>query len=172
MTHDPRHSTTICEHCGRADPDLKHRRSVDEYWCDNCWDAGRANGENEEVEMTASGDATKGLLPCPFCAEQMMFRKALWPTDGCVDAIIHAAPGNCPMTDFFDGTINESIIARWNTRVLTAADKTRIEALTEALEKLATIKGSPDKIQCLFTIDNARHIALDALAVKPKGGDA
>jgi hypothetical protein len=45
-----------------------------------------------------------------------MFRKALWPSDGCVDAIIHTSTTQCGMTDFSDGTIDESIIARWNTR--------------------------------------------------------
>ena len=30
------HPTTICEHCRRADPDLVHRRELDEYWCVEC----------------------------------------------------------------------------------------------------------------------------------------
>ena len=54
--------------------------------------------------------------PCPFCRGTMQFRKALWPSDGCVDAIIHAFPTQCGMVEFSDGSIDESIIAKWNTR--------------------------------------------------------
>ena len=34
----PSRLTTICEHCGRASPDLTHNREADEYWCDGCFD--------------------------------------------------------------------------------------------------------------------------------------
>lgn len=27
-----------CECCGRANPDLRHRQNLDEYWCDSCLD--------------------------------------------------------------------------------------------------------------------------------------
>lgn len=56
------------------------------------------------------------LLPCPFCGGAMMFRKALWPSDGNVDAVIHAAPVECWLSDFYDMTTDESIIAKWNHR--------------------------------------------------------
>jgi hypothetical protein len=36
--------------------------------------------------------------------------------DGNVDAIIHAAPTNCGLIEFSDGTVDESIIVKWNTR--------------------------------------------------------
>ncbi|WP_347271190.1 hypothetical protein [Rhizorhabdus histidinilytica] len=61
----------------------------------------------------------KMLLRCPFCHGAMQFRKALWPSDGDSDAIIHAVLGgsNCPMGDFGNGTADESIISLWNTRI-------------------------------------------------------
>lgn len=56
------------------------------------------------------------LSPCPFCGGAVMFRKALFVSDGCTDAIIHAEPTNCGMTDFTTYTTDESVIAAWNTR--------------------------------------------------------
>ncbi len=56
------------------------------------------------------------LLPCPFCGEAMQFRAALWPSEGDRDGIIHAAPTHCPLGQFEDGTFDESIIKKWNTR--------------------------------------------------------
>lgn len=64
---------------------------------------------------TPPQDAT-ALAACPFCGGAMQFRKALWPSDGNVDAIIHAAPTKCGLSDFADGTVDESILAAWNTR--------------------------------------------------------
>lgn len=57
------------------------------------------------------------LLPCPFCGCRAQFRQALWPVEGDIDAIIHAAPTDCPLTSFADGTWDQSIIAKWNERV-------------------------------------------------------
>lgn len=56
------------------------------------------------------------LKPCPFCKQAMMFRKALWPSDGNIDAIIHAEHGDCGMLEFSNNTTDESIIEVWNTR--------------------------------------------------------
>ncbi len=67
---------------------------------------------------TTSSLPDTGLLPCPFCGGAMQFRKALWPSDGNTDAIIHAQPAECPLSDFSNATIDESIIAEWNTRAL------------------------------------------------------
>jgi len=46
----------------------------------------------------------------------MMLRGALWPSEGDRDAIIHAAPTECPMGDFSNDTFDESIIEVWNRR--------------------------------------------------------
>ena len=56
------------------------------------------------------------LKPCPFCGGEMMFRKALWPSDGCTDAVIHRDPVECGLTVFDAGSIDESVIAAWNSR--------------------------------------------------------
>lgn len=66
--------------------------------------------------MTSPMDTHEGLEPCPFCGGAMMFRKALWSSDGNVDAIIHAAPTKCGLDYFSDHTTDESVIAKWNTR--------------------------------------------------------
>lgn len=50
----------------------------------------------------------------------MMFRKALWPSDGCTDAILHAEPTDCGMRAFDTDTIDESVIAAWNRRTAQA----------------------------------------------------
>src|ERR1700749_106334 len=68
------------------------------------------------------------LLPCPWCKGTVQFRKALWISDGNTDAIIHAGPTNCGMVEFSDGTTDESIIAKWNTR---APSTVGVEALIE-----------------------------------------
>jgi hypothetical protein len=57
-----------------------------------------------------------GLLPCPFCGCAVQFRKALWPSDGCTDAIIHAEPSECGLTQFDIGTTDERVIGAWNRR--------------------------------------------------------
>jgi len=58
----------------------------------------------------------KTLKPCPFCHQPVQFRKALHIEDGNVDSIIHAAPSDCPMVVFEDGSVDESILSKWNTR--------------------------------------------------------
>ncbi len=72
-----------------------------------------------------SDDLKERLLPCPFCNGSVQFRKALHISDGNVDSIIHATSMICPMVVFEDGSTDESILSRWNTRV----DAARIEAL-------------------------------------------
>jgi hypothetical protein len=58
------------------------------------------------------------LAPCPFCGGEVQFRKALWPSDGCTDAVIHSfpLPATCGMGDFSTDTTDESVIAAWNRR--------------------------------------------------------
>ena len=85
-------------------------------------------------------DGEPNLSPCPWCRAKMMFRKALWPSDGCTDAIIHAAPTTCGMQVFDTGTTDESVIAAWNDlprkatskHVLAAVRKVIMSALAES----------------------------------------
>lgn len=48
----------------------------------------------------------------------MMFRQALWPSEGDTDSVIHADanPLNCPLPDFSNDTADLSVIEAWNTR--------------------------------------------------------
>lgn len=61
-------------------------------------------------------ETQRDLLPCPFCGGAVQFRKALWVSDGCTDAVIHAYEADCGLPDFSDGSTDESIIETWNTR--------------------------------------------------------
>lgn len=75
--------------------------------------------------MSARDEAAGGveLLPCPFCGGVMMFRKALWPSDGNTDAIIHAGPSVCGLAAFDVGTADESVIPIWNRRAPSPRDQ-------------------------------------------------
>lgn len=83
------------------------------------------------------------LAPCPFCNGGMQFRKALWPSDGNCDAVIHAGPNECGLVEFADGSIDESVIGKWNARfrpvTAGAADAPRLPAgwLNDQLDKAA-----------------------------------
>src|SRR5215469_16470440 len=59
---------------------------------------------------------TAALLPCPFCGGDVMPRDALWPSDGDSDQVIHTKPTDCPLQQFFDGSFDKSLYARWNDR--------------------------------------------------------
>ncbi len=62
-----------------------------------------------------SGDVPQcALKPCPFCGGAVQFRKALHISDGNTDAVIHAAPSDCGLVEFSDGSTDESILAKWN----------------------------------------------------------
>lgn len=72
----------------------------------------------------------------------MMFRAALWPSDGDADAIIHKVPqggpdGNCGLAYFSNGTSDGQIIQAWNHRT-PEKDETK-ELLREALADMETI---------------------------------
>lgn len=57
------------------------------------------------------------LLPCPFCGGEVQFRKALWPADGDVDAVIHKdVTLHCGLSHFSNDSVDEQIIAAWNRR--------------------------------------------------------
>ncbi|MBO9380215.1 hypothetical protein GG804_25955 [Sphingomonas histidinilytica] len=127
----------------------------------------------------------KMLLRCPFCHGAMQFRKALWPSDGDSDAIIHAVLGgsNCPMGDFGNGTADESIISLWNTRTpdhpaenAKSSGEVRAASVAELLEMLsvanqedgsAIFDHTPDEIG-LHVMENHKEI-LAALARSGKG---
>lgn len=59
---------------------------------------------------------SEALKPCPLCGGEVQFRKALWPSDGNTDAIIHAAGSACGLVAFDTDTTDESVIKAWNTR--------------------------------------------------------
>jgi len=63
------------------------------------------------------------LKPCPFCGANVKFRKALWPSDGCVDGIIHANETDCGLIEFSNYTTDESIIELWNQRMATPVNR-------------------------------------------------
>jgi hypothetical protein len=77
------------------------------------------------------------LSPCPFCGGAMQFRKALWSSDGCVDAVIHLGvhPETCGLQFFSTDTTDESVIAAWNTRATLSS--IQLEDVVEALKPLA-----------------------------------
>jgi hypothetical protein len=82
----------------------------------------------------------EALLPCPFCAGSVQFRKALWPSDGDYDGIIHVEITACPMSDFSNGTADGSVIASWNNRAALSAP--RVEPVAEKIiEQADTLDG-------------------------------
>tara|TARA_R100001244_G_scaffold2541_1_gene3945 strand:+ start:14889 stop:15209 length:321 start_codon:yes stop_codon:yes gene_type:complete len=89
-----------------------------------------------------------------------MFRKALWPSDGDTDAVIHHGPADCGMVCFYSDRTDESVVAAWNARATDA----RIAALEEALRPFqnyanATLhrhsKHQPDS-EVIHNIDGAK----------------
>lgn len=58
----------------------------------------------------------KQLAPCPFCGGKMMFRGALWPSEGDTEGVIHASPVECGFYEFNIGASDESTIEAWNRR--------------------------------------------------------
>lgn len=82
----------------------------------------------------------------------MQFRQALWPSEGDTDAVIHAYPTLCPMTNFSDGTADKSIIERWNHRPDPA--KQRLTA-TVSIMRFPQLSGP------ILTLDDLRFNNLD-----------
>ena len=111
------------------------------------------------------------LLPCPFCNGAVQFRKALHVSDGNVDSVIHSAPTDCPMVVFEDGSIDQSILIRWNTRVAAAQGVTVTDAMCEAAI-------NSDAPECVYGFTYpSRYIIRDVYADKelwsgPVGGTA
>ena len=72
--------------------------------------------ENSMANAQPTGTNKNGLLPCPFCGGAVQPRDALWPSEGDSDAVIHAAPTDCPISIFSNGSTDKSIYALWNRR--------------------------------------------------------
>lgn len=88
--------------------------------------------------------AAQNLLPCPFCGGEVQFRKALWPSDGDFDAIIHRdSSPHCGVMYFSNATADGQIIDVWNRRAvahdpsynLAASLAAENRRLREALER-------------------------------------
>lgn len=54
------------------------------------------------------------LLECPRCGGPAQFRKALWPSDGNTDAVLHRVGEGCPLDHYSIGSTDEGVIADWN----------------------------------------------------------
>lgn len=110
------------------------------------------------------------LKPCPFCGGKMFFQKALWPSDGNVDSIIHDGVSQCGMVGFSIGTTDESVMAAWNTRATEATLRAENELMRGALADLVSwfpeTKPVPEwKIRAgEFGADDAVEAARNALA--------
>lgn len=81
------------------------------------------------------------LRECPFCGGEMMFRAALWPSDGDSDGIIHkdvqgGPDGCCGVMSFSNGTSDRQIIAAWNRRAPSPEVTALVEAARASLEAM------------------------------------
>lgn len=81
----------------------------------------------------------------------MFFQKALWPSDGNVDSIIHDGVSQCGMVGFSIGTTDESVMAAWNTRAteatLRAENEMRTAELDFAVEKMAAYRSENELLR-------------------------
>jgi hypothetical protein len=69
------------------------------------------------AEPPAGEPEPVALQPCPFCGRAMRPRWALWPSDGDVDGIMHAAPtDDCWQGEFTINTADKSVVDAWNRR--------------------------------------------------------
>ena len=85
--------------------------------------------------------AETSLKPCPFCGKAMQYRAALFVSDGCTDAVIHAEPTDCGLVQFDIGATDGGVstIAAWNRRATDPAVAELVEALRTV--QLARING-------------------------------
>lgn len=76
---------------------------------------------------------------CPLCGKAMQCRAALFVSDGCTDAIIHAEPTDCGLVQFDIGATDGGVstIAAWNRRATDPAVAELVEALGLAEGHLA-----------------------------------
>ena len=75
--------------------------------------------------------AETSLKPCPFCGKAMQYRAALFVSDGCTDAVIHAEPTDCGLVQFDIGATDGGVstIAAWNRRATDPAVAELVAAL-------------------------------------------
>lgn len=87
----------------------------------------------------AETKARQVLTSCPFCNKAMQYRAALFVSDGCTDAVIHAEHTDCGLVQFDIGATDGGVstIAAWNRRPTDPA----VAELVEALEKALALKG-------------------------------
>ena len=109
-----------------------------------------------------SGDVPQcALKPCPFCGGAVQFRKALHISDGNTDAVIHAAPSDCGLVEFSDGSTDESILAKWNA---SAAVLPSSEELTP--DQVAWLHERADETRRRW----AEHSGCSEVTMPPNGG--
>ena len=85
--------------------------------------------------------AETSLKPCPFCGKAMQYRAALFVSDGCTDAVIHAEPTDCGLVQFDIGATDGGVstIAAWNRRATDPAVAELVEALNAILTDMPII---------------------------------
>lgn len=125
--------------------------------------------------MTISLDAREPeLMPCPFCGGRMLFRAALWPSDGDCDGFIHAEPTECPLGNFSDSSSDRSIIGKWNARAAIAAvregegegEGTHSDNLKHFVEHIAALHkdGFPNEAESV--VEANEHRAAEAMRAR------
>ena len=79
----------------------------------------------------AETKARQVLTSCPFCNKAMQYRAALFVSDGCTDAVIHAEHTDCGLVQFDIGATDGGVstIAAWNRRATDPAVPELLEAL-------------------------------------------
>ena len=86
----------------------------------------------------AETKARQVLTSCPFCNKAMQYRAALFVSDGCTDAVIHAEHTDCGLVQFDIGATDGGVstIAAWNRRATDPAVAELVEALLDATAHL------------------------------------
>ena len=112
---------------------------------------------------------TDELLPRPFCGKAMMLRGALWPSEGDRDAIIHAAPTDCPLYDFANETFDRSIVEVWNRRAAQPAVKAldKAELIESAVQAVLDAGLAVNGEHGVAAARHAARYALSALVSAP-----
>jgi len=96
----------------------------------------------------AETKARQVLTSCPFCNKAMQYRAALFVSDGCTDAVIHAEHTDCGLVQFDIGATDGGVstIAAWNRRATDPAVPELVEALRRALPSVQSDAEMMDAI--------------------------